>query len=125
MIMGIKITTDDKPVTVWRYDGNSFPQYSIGISKRGDDGKWITEYQQIVFRKGVELENNEQIYIYDAFPKLNVWKGRDGQIHKRQVWQILDFDYATKQAPSEQQAAQVTYDDLPDSFAAAEDDVPF
>ena len=57
--MGIKITTDDKPVNVWRNDRNGFPQYAITISKKGDDGKYIREYQQIVFRKGVELQNND------------------------------------------------------------------
>ena len=119
--MGIKIMTDDKPVQVWRYDGNGFPQYSIGISKKGDDGRWIRDYQQIVFRKGIELANNESIFIHDAFPKLNTWKNRDGSVGKRQVWQILDFSYADNR-PKQQAPA---LGDYPDSFAAAEDDVPF
>ena len=125
--MGIKITTDDRPVNVWRYDGNGFPQYSIGISKRGDDGQWIREYQQIVFRKGIELENNESIFIYDAFPKLQTWRAKDGSIGKRVVWQILDFQYADSKRPAARQepAYQESYEDVPDSFAAAEDDVPF
>ena len=123
--MGIKIITDDRPVQVWRYDGNGFPQYSIGISKKGDDGKWIREYQQIVFRKGVELANNESIFIHDAFPKLNTWRAKDGSIGKRVVWQILDFSYATNRPETEAPAYQESYDDVPDSFAAAEDDVPF
>ena len=123
--MGIKIITDDKPVNVWRYDGNGFPQYSIGISKKGDDGKYIREYQQIVFRKGVELQNNERIYIFDAFPKLHTWRAKDGSIGKRQVWQILDFSYATDRPEIEAPAYQESYEDVPDSFAAAEDDIPF
>ena len=123
--MGIKIITDDKPVQVWRYDGNGFPQYSIGISKKDDDGKYIREYQQIVFRKGVELQNNERIYIFDAFPKLNTWRAKDGSIGKRVVWQILDFSYATDRPETEAPTYQESYDDVPDSFAAAEDDVPF
>ena len=121
--MGIKIITDDKPVNVWRYDGNGFPQYSIGISKKGDDGRWIREYQQVVFRKGVELANNELIFIHDAFPKLNTWKAKDGTIGKRVVWQILDFTYATDRPA--QQAPEYQEEDYPDSFAAAEDAVPF
>lgn len=124
--MGIKITTDDRPVNVWRSDRNSFPQYAITISKKGDDGKWIREYQQVTFRKGIELENNESIFIQDAFPKLNVWKDNDGQIHKRQVWQILDFTYASrKEEPAPDKQMAMGFDDLPDSFSAAEDSIPF
>lgn len=122
--MGIKITTDDRPVNVWRSDRNGFPQYAITISKKGDDGKWIREYQQVAFRKGIELENNESIFIQDAFPKLNVWKDNAGEIHKRQVWQILDFTYASrKEEPAPQM--DMGFDDLPDSFSAAEDSIPF
>lgn len=121
--MGIKITTDEKPVNVWRNDRNGFPQYAITISKKGDDGKYIREYQQVVFRKGIELQNNERIFIQDAFPKLHTWKGRDGSVGKRVVWQILDFSYANNR-PQQQAPAFDDYD-YPDSFAAAEDDVPF
>lgn len=121
--MGIKITTDEKPVNVWRNDRNGFPQYAVTISKKGDDGQWVREYQQVVFRKGVELQNNESIFIQDAFPKLHTWKGRDGSVGKRVVWQILDFSYANNR-PQQQAPAFDDYD-YPDSFAAAEDDVPF
>ena len=126
--MGIKITTDDRPVNVWRNDDRGFPQYAITISKKGDDGKWIREYQQIAFRKGIELANNESIFIHDAFPKLQTWRTKDGGIGKRQVWQVLEFTYADKRADHKQAPVQRSgFDDYdyPDSFAAAEDDVPF
>jgi hypothetical protein len=125
--MGIKITTDDRPVNVWRNDDRGFPQYAITISKKGDDGQWIREYQQIAFRKGIELANNESIFIHDAFPKLQTWRTKDGGIGKRQVWQILEFTYADTKPRQQAPVQRSGFDDYdyPDSFAAAEDDVPF
>jgi hypothetical protein len=120
--MGIKITTDELGVKVRRSDRFKFPSYYIKISRQVD-GQWVNEFQDIRFRKGVEVEDGDEIIIHDAFPTLDVWK-KDGEVKSRCVWQILDFHYRSEMinhAPKE----AVMPEDLPDSFAAADDDVPF
>ena len=47
--MGLKITTDGKPVTVVRQDktssqGNAYTQYSVMISSKNTDGTWVNDF---------------------------------------------------------------------------------
>ena len=120
--MGIKITTDSFGVKVWRSDRKKFPQYAIKFSRMVDD-KWVNVYQPIRFRSGVELENGAEIIIDDAFVTMDAWKGNDGNLNGKELWQILEFHYmheSKKESPR-----QEVFEDLPDSFSAAEDEIPF
>lgn len=131
--MGIKIKTDDKGVKVWRSDKYQYPQYSVMIWHDTDDGERVTEYKQLQFRKGVELANQDEIIINDAFPTLRIWKDKQtGELKHREVWMVLDFSFKTGEPPVQQELTPVTaseaatlFDDLPDSFSAAEDEIPF
>lgn len=121
--MGIRITTDDYGTKVWRSDKLGFPQYAVTISTKTDSGEIIREYKQVQFRRGVELDNGEEIFIDDAFPTLRTWKDRQtGDVRSKEVWMVTEFRYRT-QTPQPKQ--QVAIEDLPDTFAAAEEDIPF
>lgn len=143
--MGIRITTDDFGVKVWRSDKFGFPQYAVRISRRQASGDFVNEYQPVKFRKGVELANGDEIYINDGFSTLEVWQDKQtGETKHKQVWQIMDFSYRARQeqpqaypqqsAPQQQpyqpqQPVQMQtssqFTDLPDAFQATDDDVPF
>lgn len=130
--MGIRITTDEFGVRVWRSDRYGHPNYSISIQKKKDDGDYITEYKQIKFKGGVEVENGADIIIRDAFPTIDTWKDKNtGELKKKEVWVIMDFHYRTV-APERREenvrpapAPQMDLSDMPDTFQAAEDDIPF
>lgn len=130
--MGIKIITDDRGVRVWRSDKYGFAQYSVSIQTKKENGGYIREYKQVKFRGGVELENGAEIIIRDAFPSIDSWKDKTtGELKTKEVWVILDFVYKSatpmpeKKAQEIEKAAQDLFEDLPDSFSAAEDDIPF
>lgn len=53
----------DKPYMVFRKDGQYGAMYSIGISKKNQDGSYTNGYLPVRFRKGVILENKTTIYI--------------------------------------------------------------
>ena len=116
--MGIKITTDDKPVRVHRYDNNGKPSYAIRIAKKEGDN-WVGSFQKIRFRKGVEVHDKQDICIKDAFPTVDSWV-KDGKQYTRIVWQIMEFE---SDAPYTMPQAEDA--DLPDSFSQADDDIPF
>lgn len=132
--MGIRITTDEYGVKVWRNDRYGYAQYSISIQKKKEDGGYITKYKQVKFRGGVEVENGADIIIRDAFPTIDSWKDKNtGELKTKEVWVIMDFVYKTS-APSPhteqkaqeiEKAAQDLFSDMPDSFQAAEDEIPF
>lgn len=86
--MGLKITTDGKPVMVFRDDKGKYPRYCIGVSSKDKDGNWINGYINCSFLKGVELEDKTKIYINDSFITLN--KGKDDRVYKE--LKIMDFD---------------------------------
>ena len=133
--MGIRITTDDYGVKVWRSDKYGFPQYSISVGKT-ESGKH--EYKQVQFRKGVELANGDEIYIDEAFPTLRTWKDKQtGEERCREVWMITEFSFRARheenmpkapapiqQAPQKPQP-QIDMSEIPYTFSAAEDDIPF
>ena len=121
--MGIRITTDEFGVKVHRSDRFKFPSYYIKISRQVD-GKWVNHFQDIRFRKGVEIEDGDEIIIKDAFPTIDVWK-KDGAVKSKEVWQILDFKFRSETEPRQVPLADVPAEEMPDNFAAAEDEVPF
>ena len=127
--MGIRITTDDYGVRVWRSDNYGRPTYSISIQTKTEDGSYIRDYKQVKFKGGVELENNREIIIRDAFPTLDTWTDKQtGELKKKEVWVIMDFVYknaAPKQPVQREYRPIPEYDDLPDTFEAVEDSVPF
>ena len=118
--MGIRITTDDRGIKVWRSDKYERPSYAVQISKREGEG-WINHYQPVRFRQGVEVANGTLIRIKNAFPTLDTWV-KDDQQFKREVWMIMEFD-TEEQTIRKPKAVEA--EDLPDTFSAAEDDIPF
>jgi len=120
--MGIKITTDDKPVKVHRYDNkDGKSSYAIRIVKKEGDS-WVGTFQKIRFRKGVEVQDKQDICIKDAFPTVDSWVKDDKQYTKL-VWQIMEFE--GPRSVKKADAYNTAETELPDSFSQAEADIPF
>lgn len=119
--MGIKIQTDNKPVKVWRSDRGQYPSYAIQVSKKEGDA-WVNDYQKVRFRGSPDIPNGTEIRISDGFPTLETWV-KDGVEHKRIVWVLMDYSYPGMTEKPKQ--TYVEMPDYPDSFSAAEEDLPF
>lgn len=89
--MGLTLKTDDRSVMVFRnekeYNGKTFPTYCIGVSSKDKDGNWVNSYIDVLFKKGVEVENKTKIFIKNAFPVAN--QGKDRTFTK---WMITEFE---------------------------------
>lgn len=57
----------NKEEMVFRKDYNGKPSYSLGLSKKDKDGKYINGYVKVNFKKGVELDNKSKIKIKNAW----------------------------------------------------------
>lgn len=119
--MGIKIQTDNKPVKVWRSDRGQYPSYAIQVSKKEGDA-WVNDYQKVRFRGSPDIPNGTEIRISDGFPTLETWV-KDGVEHKRIVWVLMDYSYPGMTEKPKQTFVEMP--DYPDSFSAAEEDLPF
>lgn len=103
---------------VFAKEHEGWTSYTIGISSKTQDGKWVNTYQPIRFRKGESVPNGTDIE-YRAFA---VVKERtiDGQNRNYVVWQILSWSVAEAE-----QAAQ-SENPMHTGFTALESgDIPF
>lgn len=121
--MGIRISTDYKGIKVWRSDRGEKPSYAVQVSRKEGDS-WINDYQKVRFKGGADIPNGTNIYIRDAFPTLETWV-KDGQEHKRIVWMIMDYAFDGMTEKPKQTYIEMPEPDMPDSFSAAEDEIPF
>lgn len=90
--MGLKITTDDKGVKIYRKDrdtknGGKFATYTMGVSSKTLDGTWLNGFVDCFFKKGVEVNNKAVIKINNAFPTVTEYNDK-----KYTKWMILDFE---------------------------------
>lgn len=90
--MGLKIKTDDYPVTVRCFEktsaaGNPYKDYAISIGTKADDGTWKNGLFNVRFKKGIEIPDKTKIYIDNCFPIVSEYNGKS-YIN----WMITDFE---------------------------------
>lgn len=90
--MSMTVVTDDKGVRVWRNDEGQFPRYSVGISKKEQDGSYSNCYFPVRFKKDVSVANATDIKIKTAFFSFSISKGQDGKERKYPYLMITDFE---------------------------------
>ena len=59
--------TSNKNETIFRTDFDGGARYSIGLSRKNQDGSYTRGYMVVKFRKGIKLENKSQIRINSAW----------------------------------------------------------
>jgi hypothetical protein len=95
--MGLTVKSDDKPVMVFRkdkeYNGITFPTYCISVSSKDKEGNWVNGYIDVMFKKGIGVDDQTKIFIKNAFPVVS--KGKDRNFVKLM---ITDFDYESAPA---------------------------
>ena len=81
---------EERPVTVYRYDGQYGTSYSIGVSKKNQDGTYTKAFKPCKFRKDVELENKTEIYLEDAWEDFY-------QVEKKIYWYVFINKFRKKE----------------------------
>ncbi|MBO5921944.1 MAG: hypothetical protein J6Q48_06105 [Bacteroidaceae bacterium] len=117
--MGLKVTTDGKPVTVYRKEkdtqnGGKFTTYSIGISSKDKDGNWVNGYLDAQFKKGVEVAHKAKINISNSFYTVNEYNGK-----KYTKIFVMDFEVVD---PGEVQSNDTGFMNIPDGL---DEELPF
>lgn len=98
--MGLKVTTDGRPVTVFRQDktsaaGNAYTTYALGISSKDMDGNWVNGFVDARFKSGVDVANKRKITINNAFYTV---KESNGKSYVSIM--VTDFDIAENGQPA-------------------------
>ena len=113
--MGLKVTTDDKGLKIWRNDEGQYPRYSYTISRKNQDGSWDNCYQTVRFKKDVSVNNGAVIKINNAFFSFDTAK--DDPKKKYSYLMVTDFDVIS--------AGDIQIPEIPDVPAGDEEAVPF
>lgn len=79
--MGLVIKTDDKGIKIFRKDktssaGNPYTTYCRKISSKDKDGNWVNAFQDVVFKKGVSVNNKATIVIENAFETVSSYNDK-------------------------------------------------
>ena len=112
----------EKNARIWRKDiegrKGTFHRYSVGVSKKTDDGSYITAYIPIIFAKRAnmpeKIENGAKCD-FSGFLSVDTYTDKDGEIRK----QINIIAMNARLTDAEDPSADV------DSFEVAEEDIPF
>ena len=108
----------DKEEMIFRKDFNGKAIYSIGLSKKKQDGTWQKGYLTVNFKKDVELQNQTKIRIKDAW--LDFYNKDKSTIP---TLFINDFEIV-EQIPVEQLTAK-TKSDFGQQIQITDADLPF
>ena len=97
-------------------DGNIFYRYKVAISRKGEDGKWVSTSMPIQFSKtsgAPKVIENGTTCSIEGFMSVRSWKDRDGNNHNDPIIIAMKALFDPKE------------EDMGDSFHQAEDDIPF
>lgn len=106
---------------IWRKDfkdrdGNEFFRYTVGISKKTQDGKWLNAYMPVMFAKKsgapARIENGTMCSI-EGFVTVDSYKDREGKEHNTPMIVVMSARFDNNP------------EDMGDSFEQAAGDIPF
>lgn len=119
--MGVIFMTDKKGEKIWRFDRDGKTSYARRVSKKEGD-TWISEYQRVRFKGSPDIPNGTIVHIKYGFETLDTWV-KDGKEYTKIILVATDYDYdGMKEVLN---PTFVHMPDLPDSFSAAQDEIPF
>lgn len=117
------------PVMIFRKDNQFGTNYSVGLSKKKQDGDYENGYMPIRFKKGVELDNQAKIFMKKAFLTFYI-----GGNPKRTIPYIMCTEYEeakfnrveekTEQKTSKE-ASNDPYEEFGKEISIDENDLPF
>ena len=105
---------------IWRKDiegkNGTFYRYSVSVSKKTQDGKYVNAYMPIMFSKksgAPDVVENGAMCSFSGFVSVDTYKDREG--HERNTPMIVAMKVAFDNDP----------EDMGDSFEQAEVEIPF
>lgn len=117
----------NKEEMVFRKDYNGKPSYSLGLSKKDKDGKYINGYVKVNFKKNVELNNKSKIKITNAW--LDFYKDNEKTIPTIFINEfeiIQDGEKQEEKNPFEEFGEHITTDfDTGNQIQIEDSELPF
>lgn len=107
-----------------RQDGTKWLDYSLGISKKTENGDYVNAYMKVRFAKSVKvpeaLQNGTKMD-YEGFITVDSYTDKDGKEVRRPMVMITKASFETE---PQYNPPQVSEEQIA-GFSAAEEDIPF
>ena len=117
--MGLKIITEQTPVTIYvnerQTQNGSFKTYSIGVSSKDKDGNWVNGFLPCNFRKGTEIANKSKITITNSFPTVRKYTDKTGTERTEIGIFVMDYEVVEGGNPPAP-ASSNDFMDIPDNL---------
>lgn len=102
-----------------KQNGDVWHTYTIGVSKKDQNGQYVNAYQDVQFTKNVDPTRipNGTTFDFEGWLSVKVYRDKDGKEVRRPIIMInkANFQYDPKAAAESYQ----------DSFEGLDEDVPF
>lgn len=124
---------NDKPVIIFRNEYNGRISYQTSLSKKDKDGNYVNGYMPIQFKNGVEFNNQQKIYIKDAWLSFyNIERENNGKknVTTRPYIFVNEFETVEEtinnsKVDFENTIEEDPYVDFGNSFEISDEDLPF
>ena len=111
--------SEEKSKMIFKTTKDDKDYYSIGLSTKDKDGKYINGYMSCRFRKDVKLDNQTRIKIQDAWIDFYI---KDKITYPYIFINKFEVEEAKQDIP---QNIKTEYDDLGSGVKLDDDDLPF
>lgn len=108
------MNVSEKNAKIWRKDyqgkNGEFYKYSVSVSKKNDEGKYVYAYMPIRFSKKADAPEkieNGALCSFEGFMSVDTYKDRDGNEHNQPMIIVMKAEFDS------------------DSFKSMEEDIPF
>lgn len=114
---------EDKDVMIFRQKKDNKRFYSIGLSRKDQNGNYINGYITAVFKKDVDIANKTKIKIKEAWLGFNV---KDKRTYPHIFINDYDIVEQEEKNPFEQFGESIKTDfDLGEQIQITDEDLPF
>lgn len=107
-----------------KQDGETWYDYSVGVSKKDQDGSYTTTYLKVRFVRAVHIPENLPNGVnmdFEGFLSVDKYTDRNGVEVKKPFIMVTKADFDIMPEP----AAERYTDEEVSRFGSTEDDVPF
>lgn len=107
--------------TIYRNEFNGETRYTIGLSKKKEDGQYENGYMKVMFRKGVSIPNKAKIMIKDAWLSFNQFENKTYPYIFINNFELVD---KPDTAPFENMKTKIE-SNIGEQIKITDDDLPF
>ena len=115
----------NKDEMIFKKEFNGRINYSLGLSKKDKEGKYVNGYMPVQFKKGVEIENQTKIKIKEAWIGFNVHEKKTFPYIFINDFDVIQAGQERKETNPYEEFAIKTESDIGEQIEITSDDLPF